>query len=448
MALVTSMLVASSAGRGRAQTAPGASGPAQPAGPPAATVTIDLAQAIALALAHNERAQIAEQLSAAAEARVARARAFFFPDVSLTGSYRRGRSSGGLVQRDESALRATLGLGVTIFDARSIPLYRQARLDNEAARFEALDERRLLAFDAAAAYVATLGLEQVVAAAERRVELAGHIAADARGRVQAQLTSSNDLTRAELELTAAERELTRARAELDTGYLQLGFLLGAGVEGPQVRGPLASPEALLADAATPPPEGAALVAAARAQRLDIAAGYKRSAALEQFAREPDARLWPSLELLGELGAGAEDDLGDRYTDWLISVSLRWVLWDGGVRVAERSERRATASVAELNARAAERQIARDVGTASIALRRAQTTVQQSEAVVAAARKNADESAILYREGLARAIEVADAVAQLFDAEVALARERYGLALALLDLRAVLGLDPLGKEMTR
>lgn len=440
---MTALLAASSAGPAPAQ--PGAPQAEEPAPQPApqATGQIDLEQAIALALARSERARIAEQRTQTAEARVARARAFFFPDVSLSGSY--ARQGGEIdVRQSRGSLQATLSLGVTIFDARSIPLYRQARLDSEAARFEELDDKRLIAFDAAAAYVATLGLEQVVAAAQRRVELAGQNAADARGRVEAQLTSSNDLTRAELELAAAERELTRARAELDTGYLQLGYLLDAET----IAGPLVPPEALLAEAAAPPAGAETLVAAARTRRLDIAASFKRTEALQAFAREPDARFLPSLGLAGQVYAGNDTGFSGRDAGWLVSVSLSWVLWDGGVRVAERRERRATATGAELGARAAVRQVARDVGIALVSLRRSQATVQQSETVVAAARRNADESAILYREGLARAIEVADAGARLFDAEVALARERYGLALALLDLRAVLGLDPLGKEMTR
>lgn len=452
--MLAAMLAASGTGPAQAQPSAPTPTPGQPVAPTSPTVpgqpvaspvaSIDLEQAIALALARNERAQIAEQLTAAAQARIARARAFFFPDVTLSASYTRsGVRSGGMTLPSQNGLGATLSLGLTIFDARSIPLYRQARLDSEAAHMEELDSKRVLAFDAAAAYVATLGLEQVVAAARRRLELASENAADARGRVEAQLTSSNDLTRAELELTAAERELTRAIAELDTGYLQLGYLLDAEIGA----GALVPPETLLAEAAAPPAESASLVAAARAQRLDIAAGFTRAEALQEFAREPDARFWPSLELLGQAGASVDPGFDDRTTDWLVSISLRWVLWDGGERAAERRERRASASFAELSARATQRQVARDVGTALVALRRSQATVQQSEVVVAAARRNAEESAILYREGLARAIEVADAGARLFDAEVALARERYGLALALLDLRAVLGLDPLGKEMT-
>jgi outer membrane protein TolC len=65
--------------------------------------------------------------------------------------------------------------------------------------------------------------------------------------------------------------------------------------------------------------------------------------------------------------------------------------------------------------------------------------------VAAAQKNVSETSTLYKQGLARALEVADATAGLYDAEVALAQESYQLGVALLDLRAALGLDPLGRE---
>jgi outer membrane protein TolC len=61
------------------------------------------------------------------------------------------------------------------------------------------------------------------------------------------------------------------------------------------------------------------------------------------------------------------------------------------------------------------------------------------------RKNAEEVTTLYRQGLAGALTVADANIRLFEAEVALARARYGLGLSLLNLRTALGLGPLGQE---
>ena len=67
------------------------------------------------------------------------------------------------------------------------------------------------------------------------------------------------------------------------------------------------------------------------------------------------------------------------------------------------------------------------------------------AAVAAARKNAGETSELYRQGLARALEVADASVRLFESEVALAGERFGMGRAFLNVRAAQGLDPLGRE---
>jgi outer membrane protein TolC len=52
---------------------------------------------------------------------------------------------------------------------------------------------------------------------------------------------------------------------------------------------------------------------------------------------------------------------------------------------------------------------------------------------------------LYRQGLASALQVADATVRLFEAEVGFVAQRYGLGIAFLNLEAALGLDPFGKE---
>jgi outer membrane protein TolC len=75
-------------------------------------------------------------------------------------------------------------------------------------------------------------------------------------------------------------------------------------------------------------------------------------------------------------------------------------------------------------------------------------LEQAERTAEIARKNGGETAELYRQGLTTAFTVADASAQLFDAEVALVRARYSMALALLALRRAYGLDPFGREPAR
>ena len=406
-----------------------------------AAASLSLERVIELAIARDERAAIAGQNAASASARIDKARSFFFPTVTVSGAYtRRGRAS---EFQEYNALSATLQVGLTLFDARGFPLYRQAKYESQAADLEAREQRRLLAFEAADAYLATLGQERVVAAAEHRVEFARQNLADTKARAAASISSSNDATRAELELATAERELVRARAELDTAYLQLGHLIGVDIQPP-----LAAPATLLAAANVPPGLAKQLTGEAQTRRMDLAANREHARAAWEFADEPRMRWFPSLGLAGQARATNESGLANATNDWFISVTATWELWDGGERGADTAEREAQARIAELEVSATARTIALEVRTALAQLAHAQELVGHAQAAVDAARKNVNETSVLYKQGLARAIEVADATAGLFDAEVALARESYGLGVALLDLRAALGLDPLGREPTK
>ena len=408
---------------------------------------LTLADAVRLALERNERASAAEARADAAEARVAKARAFFFPDITFTGTYTRRPYETFRTVDDErvtiqrrNAFASTSVLTLTLFDARSIPLYRQAVLERDAAALSASNDKRLLGFEAGDAFLLTLSADQVRQAAGRRLEFARKNLGDATARYEAQLASSNDVTRAELELATAEREFSRGKGEAEAAYLHLGFLLDT-----EAKAPLAHPEELLRAASGLSEASEELVDRAQERRLDLAASRQRARALQAFAAEPLLRPVPSLGVTGQYRTTNEGGLANRTRDWFLGASLTWRLFDGGEWFAERRERRALAFVADLDVRAAQRRVALDVHTAAVALRSAQATVRQAEVAAEVATKNAEQTAELYRQGLASALEAADANVRLFEADVALARGRYSLALAFLDLRAALGLDPFGEE---
>ncbi len=226
---------------------------------------LTLEESIALALARNERAKMADESVAAADARVAKARAFFFPDLVVTGDYvRRSHETTRTVDGETSVLQTQDGLEgrvtlhQTIIDAQGFPLLSAARHSRDAAQLDALDEKRRLAYETADAFLAVLAREQVARAAGQRVDLAQRNLDEIRVRQGAGLVGSNDATRAELELASAERE----RVDLDGGLriarLNLGYLLDAPIADS-----LAVPAALLerasqpaeALAAEPAPEG-------------------------------------------------------------------------------------------------------------------------------------------------------------------------------------------------
>jgi outer membrane protein TolC len=413
----------------------------------AAGEPLTLERAVALATERNETALAAQRRAEAADARVARARAFFFPELTVTGTYtRRLHENVRVVDGQEEVLQTRNALATTatarmaLFDARGFPLYRAARLEGEAAELDAREARRLVGFEAADAFLTTLGNQQVYEAAVRRLEFARQSLLDAKARAEVGLASTNDVTRAELEVSTAEVQLASARGSADTSRIELGFLLVSSVQGP-----LALPEPLLAQAAGGIDQPPGLAQAAEARRLDILAARLKVQAQEAAAREPLARLFPSLGLTGQYRVTNEPGFAGRKGDGFLALDLTWNLFDGGERYADRRERLALAQALDLEATARTRRVGVDIQRAQVQLTNSQAALRQSELAATQARRNADETGILYRQGLSTALAVADASLRLFEAEVAMAQARYTLGVALLDLRAALGLDPLGKE---
>jgi outer membrane protein TolC len=168
----------------------------------------------------------------------------------------------------------------------------------------------------------------------------------------------------------------------------------------------------------------------------------RVGAARELAKEPLWRWVPSINLTGQADTTSTAGTSGKTETWFVGLSAVWTIWDGGERGADRDDLLAQAEAADLQVSQQLRRVALEVETALSALTSARDTVTVANAAVTAARKNVEETRTLYRQGLARALEVADATAGLFDAEVAAARERYGLGIALLSLRAAVGVGPL------
>jgi len=404
---------------------------------------LTLRDALGQALARNERARSAEEVARAADARVWRARSFLLPTITLSGDYtRRGSDGEDLLLNGREARVGRVTVEQTIFDAQAWPLLRQAQRAREASRADAAGAKRLLAFDTAATFLSVLNSEQVARAAAERFDLAGRSLDEIRIRFDAGLVGSNDVTRAELEAASAERELAIAGGAARTARLALGLLLDASVKDS-----LSVPDDLLASAARPVPPGSLDVATAADLRPDVRSERARVAALRMGALEPLTRYLPDLVATGtaRANAGSVNDVRDQ--DWTAGLSLRWELFDGGGREAERAERAALARAAGLSLANLERTAANEMETARVGLESQQASLVRSRVAVEAARRNAVEASELYRRGLTRALEVVDANVQLFEAEVERAGAEFALALSYLDLRSALGLEPLEPETT-
>jgi outer membrane protein TolC len=397
---------------------------------------LTLERAVSLALERNERAAIAETTVEAAEARLSRARTAFLPRVDISGNWRNDFEE---TSTDRTLSTAAL-LTQPVFDARVFPLYRQARFQREATRFTAADTRRLLAFDAAATFLATLSLEQVRLAAENRRQFAQTNLDDVRARFEAGLVSSNDVTRAELELATAVRGVAQSSGDVQASRIDLETLLKT-----EVNGPLAMPAGLLQAAAQTPSATETQVAEAQTRRPDLAAARANVEALRAFSQEPAARFLPSVLFNAQTRNINDGRIFDRTNEGFFGFTFAWPVFDAGLRRAETLERTALVRGAELQLQFEQRNVERELRSAAVQLATEQASLREAAAALRAARKNAEETNALYREGLASALELADANQRLFESEVAEVTARYRMAVAYLAWREASGIGPVGED---
>jgi outer membrane protein TolC len=391
---------------------------------------------VAVALKRSERARIADLNVVVADATVARARTAFLPVLTASGNEQlRGASD------PTSVTTGQLALNQPLLNPSAFPLYAQSKDLLESTRAQSMDDQRQLAFDAARAFFVVLLADEVVQAAQRKLETARANVNDTEARGQAALVSSNDVSRAQIDVGASERELAGDQGSLEAAYVQLAFTINA----PVARA-LAPPTTLLAAGKGPVPPIDDLVALARRRRPDLAAHRYAAAAAHDFASEPMLRLVPTIGLAAAVSATSNPPLSGRSTDETLALTATWTLFDAGVRYADQHAREATAEIADLNTELLARTVDSQVRSAAALLTSAQTALSGAEKAMTAARQSADETSILYRQGLAKAIELVDANEQRFAAEVNDATAEFTVATAYLALRQALGLDPIGTEL--
>ncbi|HUQ00881.1 MAG TPA: TolC family protein [Kofleriaceae bacterium] len=407
---------------------------------PVAAAPLTLEDAVQQALVTSEDARSASARRAQAEAEVAVARSALFPSLTLNGSYTRRqnevtRNVGGedVTIQSHNALAGNVTVAATLFDGRAYPLLRAARHARDAAALDEQDRRRQIAYAAAASYLVALGQERVVDAAVRRQEFAVARRRDVSARVDARLVSTNDRTQADLEVATATREVAEARAQLELAYADLTWWIGADVSGP-----LVEPAGLMADARGTAPGLDTLAVDAQRQRPDLAAARQRIEAARETAKEPGRRVWPTLDLTGQYRFTNEGGLSGNNADWLVTLGATWELWDGGRRAAEGRVRAIDVELARIDSAAADRKSKSELRTALARLHGAQAALPPAEEVATAAARHTDEIAILYAQGLARALDVVDAGARRFDAEVEVTQARLDLAAAWLELSLAAG----------
>jgi outer membrane protein TolC len=403
--------------------------------------TLRMEDAIRLALTNNERAQKTGYRVETAEGQLDRARAAFFPSLTAGGSgvWRATEDRSGR----NTTTSGTVTLTQPLLNPSAFPLYAQSKHQLEAEKWGASQDRRVLAFDTARSFLQVLTAERVLEAAGRRLERAKANIQNAEARAEAGLASTNDVTRAQVELAASLREVAQGQGSAMRAHTQLSFLVGRRVDGA-----LAAPDRTTQAAQHFENTPQSQVQAALDRRPDVRAAAERSAALQLSAKEPLYRLIPGVTAQGQLRVLPDPLATEKAFDETITLNLSWNIFDQGSRYAERRTRLAQSASQQLDEKLLRRSVATDVELAMIALRTAREAHRIAGDAVAGTIKLNEETAILYRQGLARALEVTDANAKRFDAEVSQASAKLSMEQAYLELRFALGLGPIDEDLPR
>jgi outer membrane protein len=398
---------------------------------------LDQATAIRLALARNETPEIAAARVAAAEAAMARANAALRPAVTVGGSLSTNDSDrlprGGSANETKAW---SAGAEMAILRASAWSGLAAARYALRAEQLDGLELRRALAFAVVEVYLGAVAADAQVIAAERRLEVSKSAVNDAKLRLEAGLTTRTDVTRADLERASAELSLTRARNLAETTRLALSDLIVAPVET------LAAPAAI----EVPQRDGKALSIMAVAYRADLRALQFREMAADQQVRAAYGRWIPDISARAEVSEYWTTDprtkAGEDSLDVTLSLRAAWTLYDGGEREGAIAAAQAGRREVGFNRTRELRGLRRDLLTALADLGTAESALQQAEARDRLAKANAEEVRARYKQGLATALEDADAISSQFEAESGLVGARLDLDRARLGLRQLVGMWPL------
>jgi outer membrane protein TolC len=405
---------------------------------PVAPGSLGLDQAVQLTIARNEQVKIADLNVVVADAAVEKAFTAFLPVLTASGTDT--QTAAVITHAPYNVGTTALTVTQPILSASAFPLYSQAKNLADGQRATTVDQRRLIAFGAANAFFTVLNAQDIVEAAQRAFENAKANVDDTQARAQAQLASTNDVTKAKVDLLSASHELETDKGNRDNAFIQLAFTINMPV--PAALNP---PSPTLAAAEQVPGAPDTLVQFALDHRQDIVSAKYAAAAAHDFAEEPLLRIIPTVGLTGS-ATGTTHAAGVPWDNGSAAITLTWTIYDAGVRYADKHTRDAQADIAELNLRYLARNVDAQVRGAIAQLIASQAAFHAADGGVKVARQNVDETAILYRQGLSTALELVDANDSRFTAEVNYASAEFAMAQAYLGLRQALGLDPLGTEL--
>jgi len=398
-------------------------------------MTLD--QALALARKANrslvtERARLAQ-----AQANLDLAWTALFPTVAAQGKYTRNNISfyfpvGGntLTIQPKNQLDGVISFTAPLIVPSSYLAVEAVESTVHAAEAQYETSLATVLFGVAQAFYTAAIADEVMAARLSNIDVARATLDNARTRFDSGSVTKVDVDRAELALVRAEQAARESRFAQTQAYRALATLIQydrefkvQAVESPEATEEAASLESALHLR----PEFRALELAARSS---------------QAQRRAYAWRWaPSLSAFGNLRAFNYDNFAEERHSWAIGAQLDWVLFDGGVRDAQRHLASAQADESAALAAVLRDTIRDDLVNGQGLLETKRHAQRAAERSVALALETLALVRTQYEAGNSAQLDLLQAQDGLVAAKETLAQAHFEVAVADLTLRRSAGAFP-------
>lgn len=409
---------------------------------------LTLSTAVRAALEHYPSVAIAEAGELAATAALDAAKASRLPQAALGGRGIRyqepapvtpfhGFSPGSFPEFDRTLVQGEVLLHHSLYSGGA----RAARIHQAEARTDAAGAALAVSKDQLVArtvstYLRVLGVADVLAAHDRRLEA---LEAEHR-RVERMLAAGRaaevDLRRVEASLAAARAERVRLATSLSTAEEDLARLVGASagtIHADHLVHVELAPQVASSQAATAEALRASNPTLVQARQELLAAEHAVS--LVRSERRPDLGLEGRYQELG----GSELSFSD---EWSVALQVSFTLFDNGARAARLRQANAERDAAAERVRLLETDLRGDLDRARAEVVQAAAQVESLGKAVESFTEVARVERLRLDTGVGIQADYLDAEAKLLAAQADLSEARYGEAVAATEVARIVGrLDP-------
>ena len=399
---------------------------------------LTLADIVDIALKNNPSTRGAWADAQAAAARLAVAKADYYPVISADGSVARSKPASPPSNAAEASTTygGALSLSYLLLDfggrSASVESVREGLVAAERMRHAAMQDVMLQVETAYFRYLATQSLMEAQEASLREAQTNLNVATERNnvglGTIADVLQARTVVSRAQLSLqsTAGSLQTTRGALALSMGFpANMPYDVQAAPRDIPVQGISTQVEALIGQAVL--------------RRPELAAERARLLAAQAHIRELRSRNWPALQANGNVGwtyfvadSGGEDSYGGAltlhvpvFTGFAQKYSVKQAEWEA-MSEAER-------------ARALEQQVVYQVYSAYVGLQTAVQQVKTADELLAHAQQAYDVTLARYREGLGTITDLLSAQSLLTDARSQQVGARWSWFTALAQLAHDVGI---------